>query len=193
MTIYKQYQIPKEDKKEFISLKKEYTKCLGTCMPYSQCNLSDIDKTLIPIIKKLNKLGFETSTCCSGLFFEHKNKDNYMFQDFENNKEKIDKRQEGFIIFSILPKEKKIKIKKIAEKSGLIFKFYSMCKTYFYPTINKTTYYCHVRDLRCRVLNPIPYKKRTKLKDIELKDKIMLKKWNKFYEELEKINNINVK
>jgi len=185
MTIYKQYQVKKEDKKKFISLKKEFAEFFVKSLPYSKCNLSDVDKTLIPIIKKLNKLGFKTSACCSGLFSEHNIKSKYNFQDFKNSKNKTDKRDGGFIFFDFLSNKIKIKIKKIAEKSGLIFKI----RKYYINevAINRTFYDCKMGDLRCRVLNPIPYRKKIKPKDIELKDKIMLKKWNKFYKELEKL------
>ena len=151
---------------------------------------NDIDKSLIPLIKLLNKKGFLTNFCCSGLHKDHK-------RSKKLKKLKRPRREEhsGYIAFDkYLSYEQELQLEEITYSCHLVFEesekdkirsLYDFEKKEHFLIEEENTFLnsCTIRNGFPEVIKCSDRRKLTK----KFLDGLVEYKWNLLYEKIEKL------
>ena len=154
---------------------------------------NDIDKFLIPLIKLLNRKGFLTNFCCSGLYQDHmrakrlikRSKSKKKYQDYIGGYIALDK----YLTF-----EQESILEEICYSCHLVFEespkdnvkgFYDFEKKEHFLVVEESTSLngCTIRSSFPKVINCSDRRKVTK----KFIDSLVEYRWNLVYEKIEKL------
>jgi hypothetical protein len=126
----------------------------------SEIDYSDMDSSIIKLIKLLNDNGFPTISCCSGMWRDHID-----IRTSETDKKKLlegskkyCRYMNGHIVFDILTEEKCEQLIKVAYNSDLIVYTHYREPSYKYDVNCPGKYYCkeEIYYRTYEIRNPIP-------------------------------------